>query len=269
MIPFDIVLQGPFYPYTLEVANSYSSLPFVNCVIISCWDSCSIPEYNNPRVFVIKNRDVDYPGNWNRNRLIKSSLAGIDVAPSEFVVKMRTDQIVSLSSMSKMYEYYLEKRSITSTLLSNYPNFKIGVMGICLDFPYHPIDHIFWGNRQDIYTLFDIQYDMTYHDESSTDKAYDDLYIRSEVYIASQYVAKYNTLAEKQLQESELYLKGNSPNISESLENSKYIMDELFLTFPPIRMQWPKAGLYQYHYDVMSTERGGHTYWDSTQDFRE
>ncbi len=38
-------------------------------------------------------------------------------------------------------------------------------------------------------------------------------------------------------------------------------MDEIFLVFPMIQMQWLKNGMSQYHYDVMSTERGGHMYW--------
>jgi hypothetical protein len=44
-------------------------------------------------------------------------------------------------------------------------------------------------------------------------------------------------------------------------------MEELFLLFPKIQMQWPKNGMQQYHYDVMETERGGHAYWATDVDF--
>ena len=69
----DIVIQGPVYNYTLEFAEHYLQLEFVNNVIISCWKSDNI-ETNNPRIIVVKSDDVDNPGDVNRNRQIKSSL---------------------------------------------------------------------------------------------------------------------------------------------------------------------------------------------------
>ena len=271
MIPLDIVLQGPLYPYTLDIANYYSTgLPFVNCVIVSCWETCPLVEWDNPRVFLLRNQDVEYPGNWNRNRLIKSSFEGISVAPSEYVIKMRTDQIVSLNSMNKLYKYYFEKNYINVKYLnsSNKPYSKIGIMGICSDFPYHPIDHIFWGHKQDLIDLFNIPYDNTWYDEQTTNKSYDELYIRSEVYLGSYYASRFNKEAKKHLKSPDLYLKGKSLNINESLNLSQKIMEKIFLLFPPIQMKWPKAGLMQYHYDVMATERGGHAYWATDEDFR-
>lgn len=271
LTPFDIILQGPLYPYTLDIANHYSTLPFVNCVIISCWETCPQVEWTNQRIFLIRNQDTDYPGNWNRNRLIKSSFEGIKAAPSEYAIKMRTDQIVSLDSMSKLYAYYLQRSKISTEHFnsSRKPHSKIGVMGVCLDFPYHPIDHIFWGYKQDLINLFNIPHDTSWYDEENTDKTYDDLYIRSEVYLGSHYAAKFNTEAQKHLECPDLYLKGKSPKIAESLNTSRKLMEELFLLFPPIQMQWPKAGLMQYHYDVMCTERGGHAYWATDADFRQ
>jgi hypothetical protein len=273
MISTDIILQGPVYPYTEEIANHYSTLPFVNCVIVSGWKDSPVFSSNNPRVFQLYNDDVSFPGSWNRNRLIKSSYEGLKVAPSEYAIKMRTDQIASLDSMMKLYHYYHEKKDSNLKRLDGATTTKIGVMGICSDFPYHPIDHILWGRTQDLIDFFDIPYDMTWHDEKSPenkDKCYGQMYTRAEVYITTPYISKFSTIAQKHLADPDKYLKEVAENMCnpEALVESKRIMDDIFLVFPPFQLQWPKNGMNQYHYDVMATYRGGHAYWATDKDFR-
>lgn len=268
MIPTDIILQGPVHPYTEEIANHYSVLPFVNCVIVSCWENSPAFNSNNPRVFQIHNQDVPFPGSWNRNRLIKSSYEGLKVAPSEYAIKMRTDQVVSHSSMESLYQYYHQKKDATIQRIDGTPTEKIGVMGICSDFPYHPIDHVMWGRTQDLVDFFNIPHDMSWYDEQAIGKSYGEIYTRSEVYITTPYIAKFSLLAQKHLSDPDKYLKDKAEGVEEALAESKRILDDILLVFPPFQMQWPKNGMAQYHYDVMATEQGGHAYWATDKDFR-
>lgn len=267
MIALDIVLQGPIQPYTARVADMYTRLPFVNSVILSCWDTCpdidsSMIDWENPKIYMLKSKDPDFPGSWNRNRLIKSSYEGLKAVVMDYAVKMRADQIVSLESMQMMYDYYFKRCDIDVAQFEEFwPSNKIGVMGICKDYPYHPLDHIFWGHKHDLLNLFSVEHDMSYYDEKALGRPYAELYTRSEVYITTPYVAKFSKDAEKHRQEPDTYLKDNAPKVLEALESSRKWMPELFITFPMIQMQWPKNGMAQFHYDVMATERGGHTYW--------
>lgn len=274
MTPVDIVLQGPMMSYTAMTADYYTKLPFVNSVIISCWETCpdideTMISWENPKIYVLKNKDVEFPGSWNRNRMIKSSLEGLKAVVMDYSIKMRTDQIVSLDSMSKLYDYYFNKNKINISYLDNKtkPYSKIGIMGICSDYPYHPIDHIFWGHRSDLLDLFDIPYDTSWYDEAALNKPYEELYVRSEVYLTTPYIAKFHPEAKKHLENPDLYLKDKSPKISETLDLSKQLMEKIFVLFPQIQMQWPKNGMAQYHYDVMATARGGHAYWANDANF--
>lgn len=56
----DIILQGPMHPYTPQIAQEYMKLPFVNRIIVSCWETD--PDYPiNQDILVLKNKDVFYP----------------------------------------------------------------------------------------------------------------------------------------------------------------------------------------------------------------
>jgi hypothetical protein len=274
MIPIDIVLQGPLQSYTARIADHYTKLPFVNAVVISCWETCpdiddTMIDWENPKIYVLKSKDVEFPGSWNRNRLVKSSYEGIKATAADYVIKMRGDQIVSLESMAKLYDYYFNKHKVNPKYFGEEPKplAKIGIMGMCKDYPYHPIDHIFWGRREDLLTLFGIEYDMSWYDEAALKRPYEELYTRSEVYLTTPYVGKYNKEAAKHLIDADTYLKDRASKASEALNTSQEVMEELFLLFPKIQLQWPKNGMQQYHYDVMETERGGHAYWATDADF--
>lgn len=268
MIPTDIILQGPVHPYTEEIANYYSTLPFVNCVIVSSWKDSPSLISNNPRVFQLQSEDASFPGSWNRNRLIKSSYEGLKVAPSDYAIKMRTDQIVSLDSMNKLYNYYHNGNSTDIKRLDGKTVEKIGIMGICSDFPYHPIDHVLWGRTKDLIDFFDVPHDTSWYDEQAIGKSYGEIYVRSEVYVTTPYVAKFSIQTQTHLSNPDKYLKDKADSVEEALVESRRVMDDIFLVFPPFQMQWPKNGMMQYHYDVMATEQGGHAYWATDNDFR-
>jgi hypothetical protein len=254
----DIVLQGPMHDYTPTIAVEYSKLPFVNNVIISCWDSCPIYEMPS-NIKLVCSSDSPTTGFGNRNRQIKSSRNGLEYVMTEFCAKLRTDQFVSLDSMHKLYNYYFSNCEINSPFKTATPYNKIGVHGVCRDFAFHPIDHIFWGNAQDLVKFFDIEYDTQLPTPSG--KSDFDNYIRSETYITLPYVLHhYNELLHLKENYTE-YLLDNSPLRREAISISEQLMPTLFYVFPKIELNWIKYGMPSYHYEVMESERGGHAYW--------
>ena len=86
----DLVLQGPSDSHSLEIAEHYLQLEFVNKIIISCWENDNI-DTQNPRIQIIKNVDID-PGYINRNRQVKSSLEGLKRVTTRFSAKLRSDR---------------------------------------------------------------------------------------------------------------------------------------------------------------------------------
>ena len=72
----DIVLQGKFNDEVLNITNYYLELPFVNKIIISCWED-DIAEINNDRVIIIQNKKPKQVGSGNNNLQIISSLNGL------------------------------------------------------------------------------------------------------------------------------------------------------------------------------------------------
>jgi hypothetical protein len=246
------------HEYTPAIAVEYSKLPFVNNVIISCWDSC--PVYDVPsNITVVRSSDSPTPGFGNRNRQIKSSRNGLEYVLTEFCAKLRTDQLISMNSMNKLYNYYFSNCEVSTEFKNETPYNKIGVHGVCRDFAFHPIDHVFWGNTQDLVKFFDIDYeDMPKPPDGVSDF---DHYIRSETYITLPYVIKhYNELSYLNDNYTE-YLLDNSSLRQEALAISERLMQTLFYVFPKIELNWIKYGMRSYHYSVMESERGGHAYW--------
>jgi hypothetical protein len=248
----DLILQGSFTNYTYEVALHYYKLPFVNKIIISCWDQDITPPSND--ILFVKSLDVSFPGLGNRNRQIKSSFEGLKKSSTEFSVKLRTDQKISLDSMCLMYDFY-NKHKKQDLHFSNglKPKNKICVAGIFRPFPFHPRDHIFWGNTNDLLELFNIPYDVVSLNDDYTK------YIRSEAYICMWYFAKFDIEIQHYINNYKLYLVDNAPLIKDALVKSNDLGPKIFQPFPKIDFEWPKYGLSKYHYDFTENQLG--EYW--------
>jgi hypothetical protein len=259
MRKIDLVLQGPANNYTLEIANHYLKLEFVNNIIISCWESDNV-ETNNNRIIIIKSVDVANPGSGNRNRHIKSSLEGLKIVNTEFSVKLRSDQKISLESMHLMYNFY-EKNKERELMFYNdeqKPKNKICVAGIFKPFPFHPRDHIFWGNTEDLIDVFNIPYSPSTFGYEDYNKI-----VRSEAYIAAYYYAKFDETIQKFINNPQLYLVDNAPKISEAFEVNDKIITKVFQPFPKIDFEWPKHNLKEYHYDF--TEKVFGEFWGTNE----
>jgi len=249
----DLVLQGSADNYTLYVANTYLRLPFVKNIIISCWNNNNI-QTNEPRIRIIKSKDVEHPGVSNINRQLKSSLVGLKEVTTEFTVKLRSDQRISLESMEFMYSFYEKNKERELQFYNNpsKPKNKICVAGNFKPFPFHPRDHFFWGNTQDLIDLFDIPYRLSLQDAD-----YNKI-IRTEAYIWAHYCSNFNPIVNTFIQNPELYLVDNAPKIKEAFEISNSL-NNVFKIFPKVDIEWPKCNPPIYNYDLMALLCG--EYW--------
>ena len=245
----DLIIQGACNAYTNEIIKNYLNLEFVNKIIISCWENDS--PCGGDRIIIKQSQDLFNPGLGNRNRQIKTSFEGIKLSTTEFSVKLRSDQNISLHSMRLMYDFY-EKHKEQEMCFSDgtKPKNKICVAGIFRPFPFHPRDHIFWGSTQDLIDVFNIPHDTV---SLSTDYT---KFMRTEAYICSQYYAKFDIDIAKFIIEPSKYLVDNAPNINEALIKSEYWGNKIFKPFPKIDFAWPKHGLQNYHYDITASQFG-------------
>lgn len=247
----DLILQGSADKYTLEIANHYLQLSFVNNIIISCWEDL---HSENPRIKTIWNKPIEYAGIGNRNNQIYTSLIGLEAIETEFAVKLRSDQKISLDSMEKMNLFYQEhkERKLTYQNNGDLPYNRILVAGIFKPFPFHPRDHIFWGNTKDLMEVFNIPHDTsTFINYNSS--------VRSEAYIASYYYAKFDKRINEFIKNPQEFLVDNASRAKEAFDISDKLITKVFKPFPKIDLEWPKHGMTSYHYDYTEKEYG--EYW--------
>lgn len=162
MEKIDIVLQGPYNnDFVNEIALHYLALAFVNDIIISHHTSDTKERLLHNNIKYITTDKVKPIGSGNENLQIVSSLAGIKAASTKFIVKMRNDQKYTLDSMKIMYDFYNQnsERKLSFTNDTVKPYNRICVAGNFSHLPFHPRDHIFWGNKNDLIDLFSLPLD--------------------------------------------------------------------------------------------------------------
>jgi len=254
----DIVLQGKYSDYVLETAEHYLELNFINKVIISCWVDDNIPVNNNPRISYIQNHYPKVNGTGNRNLQIVSSYNGLKYATTEFAIKMRNDQKYDHQSMVNMYNFFFKNKQKVLNFENDEsrPKNRILTAGNFYAFPFHPRDHIFWGNREDLLDLFNTPLeDLGIEDKVNMKREdywkYYDCYIRTESYIGSHYCSNFDERIKKWLLKPDEYLYDNSANYNEALELSESITKKIFKSFPKegIDLEWNKYGWEKYPYE--------------------
>jgi hypothetical protein len=250
----DLVLQGTMNNYTIEIANHYLDLDFVNNIIISCWDidKHNVENLNNKIKIIYNNNEVKNSGITNRNRQIITSINGLKNVSTKFSVKLRSDQKISLESMILMYKYYEKNKERDLHYENNFnkPLNKICVAGIFKAFPFHPRDHIFWGNTEDLIDLFSLPLDELLMSGNPLSNEEYKKYTRSELYIAIHYCKYFNNKINLFIENYKEYLVDDAPKINEAFELSEKILNKIFLPFPKINFEWPKHGLKEYHYHL-------------------
>lgn len=250
----DIILQGPIFDQTFSIATCYSGLSFVNKVIVSTWNDQSVI----PAPEAVKVITSEYPenGTGNMNLQIVSSQAGLSLCESKYVVKMRTDQLVTRASMYKLNEYYRTlKQELNFDKLPG-PAGPIGVIGMSNRFPFHPQDHIFWGHREDIKVLFDIPLMTPKIRRVGNDFNTE---LRCVIYLGAHYCAKFLPKIYDFLDDHKKYLVDAAPCLGEAQTVSEVVRNHAFKVFPRFDMHWIK---YNSAYWYGSYEQQGEYYAD-------
>lgn len=256
----DIILQGPYNKNVLETAKHYLKLEFINNVIISCWQEDSIPNVYPSNIIFIQSPLPSSTGTDNRNLQIISSLKGLKYSQTEYAIKMRNDQKYDLKSMEIMYNFFNSNKEIDSNFDNDQsPINKILVAGVFAPLPFHPRDHIFWGNRKDLIKLFSCPLEqISIHEKANIGRKeawkYTNYYVRSESYLGSYYASNFNNKVKQFLLKPEEYLFDNSPKWQEALDLSNTLTKKLFKSFPRegIDLEWPKNNWPTYPYNDQS-----------------
>lgn len=239
----DIVLQGPVNGYTWEIVNDYLGLEFVDGIVISTWEGQEIPSLPD-RVVVALSEDVENPGTGNVNRQMVSSLNGMKRVESEFSVKLRSDQRISLGSFRMMKSFYDEWKESEFSGAKN----RICVASNFRRFPFHPCDHLYWGNTQDLIDVFSAPHNPT---QPTSNPDYS-VCIRPETYIASNYCARLDDRVKTFVESPQEYLSDGAPKRKEAMAVSDEITEKIFKPFPRLHFLWPK----HYHGDYFNVTNG-------------
>lgn len=241
----NLIIQGPIYEYTIQIAKYYQQLKWVDKIIISSWEGLEREiEFDTVYSKPLKNNGIG-----NRNAQIVSSLEGLKKASCEFSVKLRGDQLISLDSMSLLYKFMLDNSS------------KIVTLGFYKYFPFHPRDHSFWGKTEELIKLFDIPLDdVSFETANPIDSwphsGFYSQHTRAETYIGSNYLAKKDDRVKNMIEHPKEYLYDFSPKWSEANYVSNELMPKFFVPSPKIDLQWPKYNLLSYNYEACSAHYG-------------
>jgi hypothetical protein len=256
-LKMDIVLQGRYNQYTDDIILSYLKLPFVNNIILSCWED-DVIDSQPDRVQIIQNKFPFTPGTDNRNLQIITSLEGVKKVTTDIAIKMRTDQKYTYQSMIQMYHFFMKHKNVEEKFQhsEDSPKGKIFVAGFYPHLLFHPRDHIFWGYTSDLLTLFDIPleynglYDKIRVSKEQLYKFYPH-YTRTETYIGAHYCSNFNDTIKIFLLYPDRYLYDYAPKGSESFEYSQKYSKIAFKSFPRegIQLSWPTKNLTEYPYD--------------------
>lgn len=253
----DIVLQGRYTQYTDDIIQNYLKIPFVNNIILSCWEDDMISQQPD-RVQVVQNEFPLTPGTDNRNLQIVTSLNGVKQVTTDICIKMRTDQEYAYQSMIQMYHFFMKHKEVEEKFQndSNLPKGKIFVSGMYPHLLFHPRDHVFWGYTSDLLVLFDIplEYNGLYDKiRVSKDQLYKFYphYTRTETYIGAHYCSNFNDTIKIFLLYPDKYLYDYAPKGQESFEYSQKYSKIAFKSFPRegIHLSWPTKNLDDYPYD--------------------
>lgn len=242
----DVVVQGEFYDFTDHVVDYYLKLPFVNNVIISCWETDKCPKQRR-RVKIVRSKYPNSPGTDNKNLQIVSSLNGLKECEADFSVKVRSDQKVTHESMSKMFEFFINHNQKTSPYQfdNTKPKSKIFVAGMYPSLLFAIRDHLFWGHTDDLIDLFDIPLETnSLIDKVRVPKSrlsnYYNYFTRTESYLGAHYCANFDEQINHFILAPEKYLYDGCSNWEHTKLVSDSVIKTAFKSFPKnsLNLEW-------------------------------
>lgn len=250
-IKFDIIMQGPYSDITEEIIQNYLKLDFVDKIIFSTWEDSKLFWFKNfgPRVKVIFNKDVEYPGVGNINRQLRGSLVGLKHSNSEFAIRMRPDTFWSLDCFKNCYDFFCQRynKNLLKKLDGTNPKSKIFCIGLNTIWPFGndgmwPFgvpDMMFWSSRDELIDLYGIPFLMEIEN-----KPYGDFtrHMSAESYLASSYFAKYDERIKYFCENREEALYHKSKYNKEAYELYLKYSTKIFKPFPHsyLDLYWPK-----------------------------
>ena len=191
---------------------------------------------------------------------------GLKKAGTDFAIKIRNDQRYTHESMDKMYSFYEEykEKQLSFYYDEKKPNNRICVSGNFAEFSFHPRDHLFWGNREDLIDLFSLPLDTW----AITDKIkfiqpedyalYYEHFVRSETYIGAHYLSHFDRNINYYLLDPKKYLYDNSEKYHETKKLSDKITPQVFKSFPRegVNVEWYKYKWKTYPYNSQKDNFG-------------
>jgi hypothetical protein len=245
----EIVLQGPLYPNTINVANHYLQLDFVEKIIISTWKPEQDFNFENIEFVFSEEPYNESPGNMNLQ--IVSSLNGLLKTKSDIVAKMRGDQKISLESMIRLHNFFVQNNNNEIKYYdSSGPVGPIFVIGMNSIFPFHPQDHVFWGHREDVVKLFELPLMTPEIWRVGNDFKVE---LRDAIYLGAHYYKHFNPIVQNYIDDHKKYLTDAAPMRNEAMNTYNEIRDKVFKVFPRIDMWWEKYNC-SYLYDGYSKQ---------------
>jgi hypothetical protein len=137
-----ILIQGHV---TEECYNYYCNNYLKYPVIISTWDYIEIDFSKKPDNFIIlKNKMPSHNGHQNSNLQITSTLYGLDIIKSKFVIKIRGDEYYSNIEEIIKSIYFKPNKIHMAPVFFRHPN----------SFPFHGSDHLIAGTRDNLLKMF-------------------------------------------------------------------------------------------------------------------
>ena len=252
MNKIDLVLQGPANQFTIDAAVYYLNSDVVDKVIISCYETCKIPDLIHNRIKVVRIKDLEFPGLGNVNRQITTSLNGLKNSFSQKIGKIRSDQMIHLDDLKMIVEFIYKDDKIDIEFLDGSgPAGPIFITSYLSDIPFHPRDHIFFGFTWDLIKMFEIPFNsetpplINSNTLDKPDQNFID-YVRPEVYIGMHYFARFNSKIAEYIKEPKQYInvseQQTAPMIQKTWDEYLPIRDKIFKLLPLFRIDFPKYG---------------------------
>jgi hypothetical protein len=258
----DVVIQGSYTDFTDDIIDSYLKIPFIDNIIVSCWDDNKQSKCRD-NVKFIRNQYPSSSGTDNKNLQIATSLNGLKESSSKFSIKTRSDHKFTYDSMMKMYDFFIQynQRILSYQYDDSRPKNRILVAGIYADLLFHPRDHLFWGHTEDLVDLFDIPLEKNgLVDIVKVPKErlwmYYEYFIRTETYLGSHYCSNFNDEIIRFLLLPKEHLYDNAVYWNHCKQKSDELCRLVFKSFPKdaIQFDWFRSISKQTHLIGRSSE---------------
>ena len=221
-------------------------LPLVTAMTRHIWVRCAgEAEYRDGQ----RIRLVGIFQDITQRRKLEEEVHQKNVLMKNILAKLRSDQKISFDSMNIMYDRMMKNQD------------KIGTLGFYKPFPFHPRDHSYWGQTNELKELFAAPHDPAWHYISNPVDAWPHsgfyaYQTRSECYIASHYLARKDSRVKEMVDNPQDYLWDFSPKWEDALKLSEELMPKYFYPMPRIDFEWPKHGLSAYPYESVAKSYG-------------